>query len=147
MSGVTTNSAPDCRWSCTLSWPILADTGSSKTEKVPPKPQHSSGRFSGISSSPCTPASSAAGLLKAGSSTSDVLAPRSARSVEQPRCRLTLCGKRAQGNSRTPSTSCTKLTSSMVFFRTACTSGVCGTATRWSRTWWVQLPEGATMWS
>src|SRR3954452_10021439 len=40
--GETMYAAPASRWSATLSWPIFADTGSSNTDNVPPRPQHSS---------------------------------------------------------------------------------------------------------
>ena len=147
MSGETMYSAPAWWWSSTLSWPIFADTGSSKTEKVPPKPQHSSGRCGCTNSIPFTADSSRAGLLKAGSTISEALASRRPRKVAQPMCRPTLCGNSAHGNSRTPRTSCRNSTSSRVLRRTACTAGVCSIAVIWSRTWWAQLPEGVTMWS
>jgi hypothetical protein len=44
-----------CRmWSATLSLPIFTETASSLTQKVPPKPQHSSVRSRSISSRPFT---------------------------------------------------------------------------------------------
>jgi hypothetical protein len=97
MSGETMYSAPAARWSATLSWPILADTGSSSTENVPPKPQHSSTRSGCTISIPFTAPSRRAGLLNAGSLISDALASRSRRSVAQPMCRPTLCGKLGPG--------------------------------------------------
>ena len=114
MSGETMYSAPAARWSATLSWPILAETGSSNTEKVPPKPQHSSTRCGCTNSSPFTAPSRRAGLLNGGSSISDAFASRRPRKVAQPMCRPTLCGNSAHGNSRTPSTSCRNSTSSCV---------------------------------
>ena len=147
MSVVTTAAAPESTWSCTLSWPMRTDTGSSNTEKVPPKPQHSSGRRSFASCTPFTADSSVTALLNGSMAISLVLAVFRPRKVLQPRCSATLCGNSAQGNSRTPSTSCRKLTSSTVRERTWATCCVSGCARRCSRTWCVQLPEGATTWS
>ena len=96
----------------TLSYPIFAETGSSNTENVPPKPQHSSGRGGVTNWMPRTLRKRSSGLEKNGSSISDVLAVRSVRSDVQPLCSPTVCGNSAHGNSRTFNTSCTNSTSS-----------------------------------
>jgi hypothetical protein len=66
-SAETMYCAPLRSWSRTLSMPIRADTGSSLTQKVPPKPQHSSGRSGRMNTMPLTLDSSASGFEKNGS--------------------------------------------------------------------------------
>ena len=134
MSAETMYSAPAWAWSLTLSWPIFADTGSSNTENVPPNPQHSSGRCGFTNSMPLTVERRSMGFEKRRSTISDAEASRSARNVEQPLCRPTLCGNTAQGNALTLTMSCRNSTSSKVRSRTAVTSGVCAIAMKWSRT-------------
>jgi hypothetical protein len=65
MSDETTQSgAPFCM-KASLSYPIFADTASSVTAKVPPKPQHSSTRSNSTNLSPGTPLSRAFGFENA----------------------------------------------------------------------------------
>ena len=74
--------------------PIMHETASSDTANRPPKPQHSSGRVSSVSSMPSSDASSCRGLLNAGPTSSLSDAVRSSRRPWQLWCRPTRCGKR-----------------------------------------------------
>src|SRR4029450_9845980 len=84
MSADTMYSAPARRWSLTLSLPILAETGSSNTEKVPPNPQHSSGRSGFTNEIPLTLERRSIGFENFGSSISLDFVSREARSDVQP---------------------------------------------------------------
>ncbi len=106
MSAETMNSAPACRWSRTLSWPMRTETAASDTEKVPPKPQHSSGRAGAAKRIPATPSSSVRAFDQDSPWISLIEAACRWRIALQLLCSPTVCSKRAQGNARTPSTSC-----------------------------------------
>jgi hypothetical protein len=77
--------------------PILVETTSSKTEKVPPKPQHSSSCAGVTNSMPATFESRSIGLEKTGSRNSEGVACLSWRRVPQLLCSPTRCGKLAHG--------------------------------------------------
>src|SRR4029077_6039236 len=81
--------------------PILVETTSSKTEKVPPKPQHSSGCAGVPNSMPATFESRSIGLEKTCSRNSEGVACLSWRRVPQLLCSPTRCGKLARGNAST----------------------------------------------
>src|SRR5215469_1561730 len=80
---------------------VLVETTSSKTEKVPPKPQHSSGRAGAANSIPSTFDSRSIGFEKNGWCSSEGAACFNRRSVPQLLCNPTRCGNRAQGNDST----------------------------------------------
>ena len=82
-SADTTCVAPEAAWSATLSCPIFTEVAGSSTEKVPPKPQHSSGRLTSAISTPRTLRSSASGLEYGSSRSSLMLEERRNRRDEQ----------------------------------------------------------------
>ena len=75
-----TTSAPASVWSATRSLPMAPETADSSTEKMPPNPQHSSGRFSSASSMPSRVTSSDRTLFQGSIIRSLPLPRRSSRS-------------------------------------------------------------------
>ena len=95
---------------------------------------------------PFTLESRSSGFEKDGSSISDILAVRSARSDAQPLCSPTACGNSAHGNSRTFEHVVHELDQLVGALPDLdAYSAVCAMAVRFSRTWCVQLPDGVTM--
>src|ERR1700724_4130187 len=98
MSEETMQSGDPFCMKASLSYPISAETASSVTAKVPPKPQHSSTRSNSTNSMPETPLSRAFGFEKTESCTrSDIDAMFNLRIAKQLVCSATLCSNVVHG--------------------------------------------------
>ena len=115
--------------------PCAPTPASSVTEKVPPKPQHSSGRAGLTNSMPLTPSSKARGFENGVPATSEIDASFRCRNALQLLCRPTRCGNSAHGNSRALDHVMQEF-DQFVRARRApcCTSAVCSIAVKCSRT-------------